>query len=107
MLPDVSVIIPTYNRRSMGQQVIKSCFERNDGIDERVVVVGDSSTDGTRDERHARRPVLTGRRACAPSLAGVPEAVRSARRRDERGALIATGNGHHAFTRRIQRLFLT
>jgi len=106
MRPDVSVVIPTYNRRSMVQQANESCFEGNDGIDE-VVVVDDSSTDGTRDERHARRLVLAGRRACAPGLAGVPEAGRSARREDQRGASIATGNGRYAFTRRIQRLFLT
>lgn len=47
MRPDVSVVIPTYNRRSMVQQANESCFEGNDGIDE-VVVVDDS------DRRHAR-----------------------------------------------------
>jgi glycosyltransferase involved in cell wall biosynthesis len=48
-MPDVSVIIPTYNRRSMVQQAIESCFEGNDGIDVEVVVVDDGSTDGTRE----------------------------------------------------------
>jgi len=47
-MPDVSVIIPTYNRRSMVQQAIESCFEGKDGIDVEVVVVDDGSTDGTR-----------------------------------------------------------
>ncbi|PSO44676.1 hypothetical protein BRC21_01045, partial [Candidatus Saccharibacteria bacterium SW_7_54_9] len=47
-MPDISVIIPTYNRRSMVQQAIESCFEDDDGIDVEVVVVDDGSTDGTR-----------------------------------------------------------
>jgi len=49
MCPDVSVVIPTYNRCSMVQQAIESCFEGNDGIDVEVVVVDDGSTDGTRE----------------------------------------------------------
>jgi len=49
MRPDVSVVIPTYNRRSMVQQAIESCFEGNDEIDVEVVVVDDGSTDGTRE----------------------------------------------------------
>ena len=50
MQPDVSVVIPTYNRRSMVQQAIESYFEGNDGTDVEVVVVDDSSTDGTRND---------------------------------------------------------
>lgn len=49
MHPDVSVVIPTYNRRTMVQQAIESCFAGNDEIDVEVVVVDDGSTDGTRD----------------------------------------------------------
>jgi GT2 family glycosyltransferase len=49
MRPDVSVVIPTYNRRSMVQEAIESCFAGNDEIDVEVVVVDDGSTDGTRD----------------------------------------------------------
>lgn len=49
MRPDVSVIIPTYNRRSMVQEAIESCFAGNDEIDVEAVVVDDGSTDGTRD----------------------------------------------------------
>jgi glycosyltransferase involved in cell wall biosynthesis len=47
--PDVSVVIPTYNRRTYVQQAIESCFEGNDGIRVEAVVVDDGSTDGTRD----------------------------------------------------------
>jgi len=49
MRPDVSVVIPTYNRRSMVQEAIESCFAENGGIDVEVVVVDDGSTDGTRE----------------------------------------------------------
>jgi glycosyltransferase involved in cell wall biosynthesis len=49
MRPDVSVVIPTYNRRSMVQEAIESCFAGNDEVDVEVVVVDDGSTDGTRD----------------------------------------------------------
>ena len=49
MRPDVSVVIPTYNRRSMVQEAIESCFAGNDEIDVEVVVVDDGSTDGTQD----------------------------------------------------------
>jgi glycosyltransferase involved in cell wall biosynthesis len=48
-VPDVSVIIPTYNRRSFLQEAVASCFEENEGIDVEVVIVDDGSTDGTRD----------------------------------------------------------
>ncbi|MCS3672817.1 glycosyltransferase involved in cell wall biosynthesis [Salinibacter ruber] len=48
MRPDVSVVIPTYNRRSMVQEAIESCFAGNEGIDVEVVVVDDGSTDSTR-----------------------------------------------------------
>jgi glycosyltransferase involved in cell wall biosynthesis len=49
MSPDVSVIIPTYNRRRFLEQAIQSCFDGNDVLDVEVVVVDDGSTDGTRD----------------------------------------------------------
>ena len=46
--PDISVVIPTYNRKEYLQQAISSCFEGNEGIGVEVVVVDDGSTDGTR-----------------------------------------------------------
>ena len=47
-MPDVSVVIPTYNRKEFLADAIASCFDGNDGIDVEVVVVDDHSTDGTR-----------------------------------------------------------
>ncbi len=47
--PDVSVIIPTYNRKELLQQAITSCFAGNEALDVEVVVVDDGSTDGTRE----------------------------------------------------------
>jgi glycosyltransferase involved in cell wall biosynthesis len=46
-VPDVSVVIPTYNRRELLPEAIKSCFDGNDGINVEVIVVDDHSTDGT------------------------------------------------------------
>jgi glycosyltransferase involved in cell wall biosynthesis len=48
-MPDVSVIIPTYNRQDYLQQAIDSCFAGNEEIDVEAVVVDDGSTDGTRE----------------------------------------------------------
>lgn len=45
--PDVSVIIPTYNRRASLERAIESCFEGNEVVDIEIVVVDDGSTDGT------------------------------------------------------------
>ncbi|MCS4188213.1 glycosyltransferase family 2 protein [Salinibacter ruber] len=45
---DVSVVIPTYNRRSFVQEAIKSCFQGNEEIAVEVIVVDDGSTDDTR-----------------------------------------------------------
>jgi glycosyltransferase involved in cell wall biosynthesis len=47
--PDVSVLIPTYNRRTYLQQAIESCFAGNEDIEVEIIVVDDGSTDGTRD----------------------------------------------------------
>lgn len=63
MPPDVSVIIPTYNRRAYLKQAIASCFAGNEALDVEVVVVDDGSTDGTRDDLRRRdderiRPVF-------------------------------------------------
>jgi len=49
MDPDISVVIPTYNRKEYLQQAISSCFEGNEGVEVEVVVVDDGSTDGTRE----------------------------------------------------------
>lgn len=47
-MPDVSVVIPTYNRKEFLADAIASCFAGNEEIDVEVVVVDDHSTDGTR-----------------------------------------------------------
>lgn len=48
-MPDISVIIPTHNRRGFLEQAIQSCFAGNDNLDVEVIVVDDGSLDGTRD----------------------------------------------------------
>ena len=62
-MPDVSVVIPTYNRLNFLKKAVASCFEGNDEIDVEVIVVDDGSTDGTREwllarEREEIRPLL-------------------------------------------------
>jgi glycosyltransferase involved in cell wall biosynthesis len=47
--PDVSVVIPTYNRKDYLHQAISSCFKENKTIDVEVIVVDDGSTDGTQE----------------------------------------------------------
>ncbi len=47
-MTDISVVIPTYNRRDYLKQAISSCFAGNERISVEVVVVDDGSTDGTR-----------------------------------------------------------
>lgn len=47
--PDISVVIPTYNRKEYLQQAIASCFDGNGDVRVEAVVVDDGSTDGTRD----------------------------------------------------------
>jgi glycosyltransferase involved in cell wall biosynthesis len=46
---DISVVIPTYNRKAYLKQAIESCFHGSSSIGIEVVVVDDGSTDGTRD----------------------------------------------------------
>jgi glycosyltransferase involved in cell wall biosynthesis len=46
---DISVVIPTYNRKEYLHQAIVSCFDGNDGLGVEVVVVDDGSNDGTRE----------------------------------------------------------
>jgi glycosyltransferase involved in cell wall biosynthesis len=46
-VPDVSVVIPTYNRHPFLKEAISSCFEGNDELGIEVVVVDDGSSDGT------------------------------------------------------------
>jgi glycosyltransferase involved in cell wall biosynthesis len=48
MKPDVSVVIPTYNRRQYLEHSIDSCYVGNEDIEVEVVVVDDGSTDDTR-----------------------------------------------------------
>jgi glycosyltransferase involved in cell wall biosynthesis len=47
-MPDVSVVIPTYNRRDFLPEAVASCFKDNESLSIEVVVVDDGSTDGTR-----------------------------------------------------------
>jgi glycosyltransferase involved in cell wall biosynthesis len=47
-MPDVTVVIPTYNRKEYLRQAIASCFDGNEDVDVEVVVVDDGSTDDTR-----------------------------------------------------------
>lgn len=51
--PDVSVIIPTFNRRDYLERAVTSCFEGNEELDVEVVVVDDGSTDDTRAWMHS------------------------------------------------------
>jgi len=46
--PDVSVVIPTHNRKQYLQKAIASCFDGNTAVDVEVIVVNDGSTDSTR-----------------------------------------------------------
>jgi len=48
MSVDISVIIPTYNRRGFLPKAVASCFDGNERLAVEVVVVDDGSTDGTR-----------------------------------------------------------
>lgn len=47
-MPDVSVVIPTCNRRRFLEEAIRSCFAENDRLNMEVVVVEGGSTDDTR-----------------------------------------------------------
>jgi glycosyltransferase involved in cell wall biosynthesis len=53
-MPDVSVVIPTHNRRQLLGQALRSAL-RQTGIEVEVVVVDDGSTDGTADAVAALR----------------------------------------------------
>ena len=59
--PQVSIIIPTYNRRSLVLHAIESVLSQRGGISCEIIVVDDGSSDGTADElqaRHAGEPRL-------------------------------------------------
>jgi glycosyltransferase involved in cell wall biosynthesis len=79
-VPDVSVVIPTYNRKEFLADAIASCFDGNDGIDVEVVVVDDHSTDGTRafldqlDDERVRRLTNPGSGAQTARNAGLKAA---------------------------------
>jgi len=53
-VPEVSVIIPAYNRRDFLPEAVASCFKGNEGLAIEVVVVDDGSTDGTREWLRSR-----------------------------------------------------
>jgi glycosyltransferase involved in cell wall biosynthesis len=46
-MPDVSVVIPTFNRLEYLKAAVASCFAGNEGLEVEVVIVDDGSTDGT------------------------------------------------------------
>lgn len=48
-MPDVSVVIPTFNRLQHLEAAVGSCFDGNDDLNVQVVIVDDGSTDGTRE----------------------------------------------------------
>lgn len=48
-MPEISVVIPTYNRLDLLKQAVSSCLDANGDADLEVVVVDDGSTDGTRE----------------------------------------------------------
>ncbi len=68
MTPEVSVIIPTFNRRAMVHEAIESVLAQRDASFE-LIVVDDGSTDGTWDDLcgtgFSPRPCGTGFRLCA------------------------------------------
>lgn len=80
MIPDVSVIIPTYNRRTMVREAVASVLAQRDANFE-LIVVDDGSTDGTSEmlsrlnrvtvERTERRGPAAARNH-GVSLAGTP-----------------------------------
>jgi glycosyltransferase involved in cell wall biosynthesis len=47
--PDISVVIPTHNRRDRLERAVASCFRGNDDVEVEVNVVDDGSEDGTQD----------------------------------------------------------
>lgn len=62
--PDVTVVIPTRNRREMLLRAVRSCDEAAGGTAVEVIVVDDGCTDGSVEavrERHPAVAVLTGR----------------------------------------------
>jgi len=48
--PDVTVVIPTFNRRTLVRDAIESCRSQSLGPGLEILVVDDGSTDGTREE---------------------------------------------------------
>lgn len=46
--PDITVVLPTYNRRPLLEHAITTCISGNEGVSVEVVVVDDGSTDDTR-----------------------------------------------------------
>ncbi|HEY2107603.1 MAG TPA: glycosyltransferase family 2 protein, partial [Candidatus Binataceae bacterium] len=76
MNSQLSVVIPTYNRRRMLRNAISSVMAQRDAALE-LIIVDDGSTDGTREDLHSGE--LAQVIAAAPSNCRV-DAVRTARR---------------------------
>jgi glycosyltransferase involved in cell wall biosynthesis len=69
MTPDVSVIIPTYNRRAMVREAVASVLSQRDANFE-LIVVDDGSTDGTSEMlAHQDRVVVERIERCGPAAA--------------------------------------
>jgi glycosyltransferase involved in cell wall biosynthesis len=49
MNPEVTVVIPTYNRLAFLMRAIESCTAQSDGVSVEVIVIDDGSTDGSAD----------------------------------------------------------
>ena len=84
MIPEISVIIPTFNRRTMLREAIASAAAQR-GASFEIIVVDDGSTDGTRDDlglaAEKLRAVRTDRRG--------PSAARNRGIAIARGGLVA------------------
>ena len=53
--PQISIIIPTYNRKSHLNQALKSVWEQTE-LNYEVIVIDDGSTDGTTEWLHQHHP---------------------------------------------------
>lgn len=58
MTPDISIIIPTHNRKELLAQAVQSCIAQK-GVSMEIIIVDDGSTDGTEEFcAQLRHPVI-------------------------------------------------